>query len=80
MPAKLNITRETTSLMELRSGTFQITLDGKTIGSIDRHQTIETPIEPGHHQLEVRIGRYSSGQQSFDVADGDTVNFRSEHA
>lgn len=51
MPATLNVRRETTSLMELRRGTFQITLDGETIGTIDRHQTFETPIEPGHHQL-----------------------------
>ena len=80
MPAKLNVTRETTSLMELRRGAFQIALDGEIIGSIDRHQTFETPLEPGHHQLQVRIGRYSSGRQSFDVADGDTVNFRCNRA
>jgi len=80
MPAMLNVTRETTSLMELRRGTFQIGLDGETIGSIDRHQTFQTPIEPGHHELQVRIGRYSSSPQSFDIADGDTINFRCNSA
>ena len=80
MPATLNVRRETTSLMELRRGTFQITLDGETVGTIDRHQTFETPIEPGHHQLQVRIGRYSSGKQSFDTVNGDTVNFRCNSA
>ena len=80
MPATLNVTRESTSLMELRRGTFQIALDGETIGSIDRHQTFQTPIEPGHHQLQVRIGRYSSGRQPFEVANGGTVNFRCNSA
>jgi hypothetical protein len=80
MPAMLNVTRETTSLMELRRGTFEIALDGETVGSIDRHQTFKALIEPGHHQLEVRIGRYSSGSQSFDIADGDTINFRCNSA
>lgn len=80
MPAMLNVTRESTSLMELRRGAFQITLDGETIGTIERHQTVQTPIEPGPHQLQVGIGRYSSGRQSFDAADGDTVNFRCNSA
>ena len=80
MPATLNVTRETTSLMELRRGPFQIALDGDTIGSIDRHETFQTPIEPGHHHLQVRIGRYCSAQQSFDVADGEAVNFRCNSA
>jgi hypothetical protein len=80
MPATLNVTRETTSLMELRRGPFQIALDGETIGSLDRHQTFKTLIEPGHHQLQVRIGRYSSRPQSFDTADGDTINFRCNSA
>ena len=80
MPATLNVKRETTSLMELRRGTFQITLDGTTVGTIDRDQTFETPVEPGHHQLQVRIGRYSSAHRTFDVADGDSINFRCNSA
>ena len=80
MSATLNLKRETTSLMELRRGTFQIAVDGTTVGSIDRDQTFATPIEPGRHQLQVRIGRYSSALQSFDVADGNTVNFRCNSA
>jgi hypothetical protein len=64
------------AVAELRRGPFEITLDGSTVGSIDRHGTFETPIEPGHHTLQVRAGRYSSRAESFDVADGDAVNFR----
>lgn len=62
--------------MELRRGTFRVLLDGDDVGSIDRHQTIEVPIEPGHHTLKVEAGRYSSGRRPFDTADGEIVNFR----
>jgi hypothetical protein len=37
---------------------------------------METPLEPGHHTLRIRAGRYSSPEHSFDVADGEVVNFR----
>ncbi len=76
MSATLTLKRETRSLMELRRAPFQITLDGKAVGSIKRHETFETPVEPGQHTLQVRAGRYSSRAESFDVADGDAINFR----
>jgi hypothetical protein len=73
--ATLTIEREG-AIAELRGAPFEITLDGTTIGSINRHETFETPVEPGHHTLQVRADRYSSRAQSFDVADVDAVNFR----
>ena len=76
MPATLTVKRETRGLMELRRTPFEIVLDGGTVGSISRNESFETPIEPGHHRLQVRTGRYSSPAQSFDVADGEAVNFR----
>jgi hypothetical protein len=75
MSATLTLTRESL-IMELRRALFEITLDGTTAGSIDRHGTFETEVAPGHHTLQVRAGRYTSRTQSFDVADGDAVNFR----
>jgi len=75
MPATLVVKREGV-VMELRRAPFEVTVDGATVGSIDRHGTFETPIEPGKHSLQVRAGRYSSGTQTFVVADGDTVDFR----
>ena len=62
--------------MELRRAPFEIALDGTSIGSINRNGTFEAPIEPGPHTLQVRAGRYTSRAQSFDVGDGDAVNFR----
>jgi hypothetical protein len=75
VPATLTVKRES-SMMELRRAPFQIALDGTTVGTIDRHESFETPIDPGRHQLQVRADRYSSRAASFDVADGDAVNFR----
>ena len=68
--------RETTGVMELRRSRFEIVLDGNPAGSIDRNQTVELPVEPGPHTLQVRTGRYSSHAQSFDAADGTNIHFR----
>ena len=44
-----------------------------------KHPLVELrrgPYEPGHHTLRIRSGRYSSQERSYDVADGEVVNFR----
>ena len=86
MSATLKLTREgsTRRLLRynpgaqdmLRPGPFEIQLDGRSVGSIKRHETVETPLEPGHHTLRIRSGRYSSQERSFDVNAGAVVNFR----
>jgi len=75
----LRLTREGFGA-ELRRGTFEISVDGKEAGSIERHETIETPLEPGPHTLRIRAGRYSSRDHAFAVADGEVVNFRTHGA
>jgi hypothetical protein len=75
VPATLTLKRESL-IMELRRAPFQVALDGTAVGTINRHETFETPIEPGHHRLQVRADRYSSATASFDSADGEAVNFR----
>jgi len=76
MPPTVILERKTTGAMELRRGRFEIVLDGRPAGSIDRNQTVELPVEPGPHTLQVRTGRYSSHVQSFDAADGANIRFR----
>ena len=76
MSATLRLTRETPIAFELRRGTFDIAVDGQTVSSIKSHETVETPVEAGHHTLRIRAGRYSSRDQSFDVADGEVADFR----
>jgi hypothetical protein len=70
------VERKTTGAMELRRSQFDIVLDGNPAGSIDRDQSVELPVEPGRHTLQVRTGRYSSRTQSFDAADGVNARFR----
>jgi hypothetical protein len=71
----LRLTREGIGI-ELRRGTFEITVDGDDIGSIQRHESVEKTLEPGHHTLQLRTGRYTSHRRSFDLSDGEIVNFR----
>ncbi|HEX4659485.1 MAG TPA: hypothetical protein VH307_19025 [Streptosporangiaceae bacterium] len=75
MSATLTLKREGAGI-ELRRGHFEIVVDGSRAGSIDWHETIELPLEPGHHALQVNTGRYSSRTETFDVADGDAITFR----
>jgi hypothetical protein len=75
MSATLMLKREGVGI-ELRRGRFEIAVDGSSIGSIDWHQTVEVPVEPGRHTLQIRVGRHSSRAEPFEVADGETVSFR----
>jgi hypothetical protein len=74
--AKLRVTREVSFGIELRRGRFEISVDGQSAGAVDHNETVETPLEPGHHTIRLRKGRYSSATRSFDVADGEVASFR----
>lgn len=77
MSATLKVTQESVmNPMGIMRGTFDVAVDGQSIGSIKWHEALETPIEPGRHTLQVRHGRYSSQLQSFDAADDEFVAFR----
>lgn len=76
MSATVKLQRETVGIAELRRKPFRIILDGSPAGSIERNQTVELPVEPGPHTLQVRTGRYSSHARSFDAADGTNIRFR----
>jgi hypothetical protein len=75
VPGTLRVIREGVG-MELRRGTFEITMDGNVVARIERGDTAEAPLPPGHHRLQIRDGRYSSRPHDFDSADGEVVNFR----
>jgi hypothetical protein len=63
--------------VELRRGPFEIELDGKRVGAISKvDETVEIPVSPGRHSVRIRAGRYSSQERSFDLADGEVLNFR----
>ena len=75
MAATLKLTHKAIGV-EVRRGTYDIVVDGQHAGSVDMNDTIEIPVEPGRHTLQVRNGRNSSRSQTFDAAETQTVAFR----
>jgi len=51
-------------------------VDGERVGSVEMNNTIEIPIEPGRHALQVRSGRDSSGTRTFEAAEGEIIAYR----
>jgi hypothetical protein len=77
VPATLKVTQESAlNPAGIGRGTFDVVVDGKSIGSIGWHEAIEASIEPGRHTLQVRKGRYSSSIRTFDAADDDFIAFK----
>lgn len=72
----MRVVREVGFGIELRRGQFDVSVDGRSVGSLANHEVIETSLEMGHHTIRIRKGRYSSRVLTFDVADGKVVNFR----
>jgi hypothetical protein len=75
VPATLRLTREGFAI-ELRRGRFEILVDGRSLGPLNYGETVEEPVDPGHHVLRIQAGRYSSRDHSFDAVDGEVVSFR----
>ena len=76
MSATLRVTREAAFGFELRRGTFDVSLDGETVRSIEWGETVEGLMKPGRHTLQIRKRRYSSLVRSFEASDGETISFR----
>lgn len=47
--------------VEVRRGTYEVVLDGERVGSLELNGSIEMPVEPKGHTLQVRSGRNSFG-------------------
>ena len=75
MSATLKLTHKAIGA-EVRRGTFDVLVDGKRVGSVEMNETIETPVDPGRHTLQVRNGRNSSRTETFDAAEGEMIAFR----
>ena len=75
MSATLKLTHSTIGV-EVRRGTYDVVLDGKPAESLEMNATIDIPVEPGPHTVQVRNGRNSSRTKTFDAAEGETVAFR----
>ena len=75
MAATLELTHKAIGV-EVRRGTYDVVVDGQRAGSLEMNDTIEIPVAPGRHTLQVRNGRNSSRTQTFDAAESQTVAFR----
>ena len=75
MAATLKLTHKAIGV-EVRRGTYDVVLDGNSVGSVAMNDTIEIPVQPGRHTLQIRNGRNSSRTKTFDAAEGDSIAFR----
>jgi hypothetical protein len=75
MSATLKVTHKAIGA-EVRRETYDVMLDGKQVGSVEMNDTIEIPVDSGHHSLQVRNGRKSSSTEAFDAVEGQVVAFR----
>jgi hypothetical protein len=75
MPATLKLTHKAIGA-EVRRGPYDVVVDGERAGSVEMNHTIEIPVDPGRHTLQVRNGRNSSSTQTFDAAEEEIVAFR----
>ena len=75
MTATLQLTHKAIGA-EVRRGAYDVFLDGDQCGSVEMNGTVELPVEPGRHTVQVRDGRNSSGTKTFDAAEGDLIAFR----
>ncbi len=75
MAAILRITHKSIGA-EVRRGTYDIVVDGAPAGSVEMNDTIEIPVTPGRHTLQIRNGRNSSRTKTFDATENETVAFR----
>jgi hypothetical protein len=75
MSATLKLTHRAIGA-EVRRGTFDVVVDGERAESLEMNDTIEIPIEAGHHTVQVRNSRNLSRTLTFDATEGQVVAFR----
>ena len=75
MAAMLRLTHKAIGV-EVRRGTYDVVVDDQRAGSVEMNDTIEIPIEAGHHTLQVRNGRNLSRTLTFDAAEGKVAAYR----
>jgi len=75
MSANLKLIHKATGA-EVRRGTYEVIVDGTRVGSVEMNGTVEVPVEPGRHTLQIRDGRKSSSTKAFDAAEGELITFR----
>src|ERR1700759_1436772 len=75
MSATLKVTHKAIGA-EVRRAAYDVEVDGRPVGSVEMNNTLEIPVEPGRHTLQVRNGRRSSSRKTFDATAGGVGPFR----
>jgi len=75
MSATLKLTHKTIGV-EVRRGTYDVVVDGTQVAAVEMNETVDIPVEAGHHTLQIRNGRNSSRTKTFDVNENETASFR----
>lgn len=75
MSATLKVTHKAIGA-EVRRDSYDVVVDDQRVGSVKMNDTIEIPVDPGRHTLQVRDGRKSSSIEVFDATENASVAFR----
>jgi hypothetical protein len=75
MSATLKLTHKAIGA-EVRRASYDVVLDDEQVGSVEMNHTVEVPVEPGSHTLQVRDGRKSSGIEVFEAGENAIIAFR----
>lgn len=78
LPATLRLTRPSLPLEKLNvvgRRPFEIILDGTVVATVPAGETVELPVDVGHHSLRLREGHRVSPDRPFDATDGETIAF-----
>ena len=50
-------------------------MDGDVVGVVASQSTVELPVQPGPHTLQLSSGRHSSAERNFEATEGQVASF-----
>ncbi len=59
----------------VRNEPWDIAIDGKVVGVLASHETVEVVVAPGEHTVRLGHGRHISPVRSFEVAEEEVVSY-----
>jgi hypothetical protein len=74
LTATLHLSRKWGGAID-RNREWQVVMDGSVVGAVANQKTVELPVAPGQHTLQLTSRRHSSPERSFEVSDGQVVRF-----
>jgi hypothetical protein len=75
--AQIQVTRTTKSYPDPFRA-YQVVIDGAVVGKVTRGETANIPVEPGHHEVWMRIDWCRSRAVAVDVTPSQTLRLECE--